>query len=55
MTDDLARERDAEWWAPAYWCQECGHPSYIGTPEDSCERCGATGPHFSDYYRGRIA
>ena len=25
---------------PAYWCNECGYPEYVGTPEDGCTRCG---------------
>ena len=43
MTDDLARERDAEWWAPAYWCPECKTAHYIGSPEDECDNCGHQG------------
>jgi hypothetical protein len=35
------RERDDEWYAPAWWCNECGHPEYVGGPEAFCTRCGA--------------
>lgn len=41
--DDIARERDEEWWAPAYWCPECGAAEYVGSPEDGCTRCGWEG------------
>ena len=41
--DELAAERDAEWWAPAFWCTECGHPEYVGTPDNGCTRCGWEG------------
>lgn len=36
------RERDAEYWAPAYYCRACGHPEYVGTPDNGCTRCGHT-------------
>ena len=36
------RERDDEWHAPAFWCNECGQPEYVGTPDNGCTRCGHT-------------
>jgi hypothetical protein len=37
------RERDEEWFAPAWWCNECGNPEYVGTPDNGCTRCGNKG------------